>query len=98
MMFDNSYADCQRQQSSDPVRTSFKYSRAVFCSQVRYPKRRNIPMQMAMMIRGNKKNCAIRSEVGFLTSIRSSTGGTGTLVLFVSIREQRRIWERKRGN
>ena len=44
-------------------------------------------MQIAMMISGNKKNCAMSREVGFLTSIKSSIGGTGTLLIFVSIGE-----------
>ena len=55
-------------------------------------------MQIAMMISGNKKNCAIRSEVGFLTSTRSSRGGTGTLVVLVSISEHWRIWDQRLWN
>src|SRR6059036_3955071 len=40
---------------------------------------------MAMMISGKRKNCAIRREVGFFISVRSSAGAAATVVLFGSI-------------
>src|SRR5215471_18890194 len=49
-----------------------------------------MPMQIAIMMRGNRKNCAMSREVGFFTSISSSTSGTDTLVLLVSIQRTKK--------
>src|SRR4051812_45929521 len=54
-------------------------------------------MQIAMIMSGNKKNCAMSSEVGFFTSSSSSGVGTDTLVLLPSIVEQRRIGQNPQG-
>jgi hypothetical protein len=44
---------------------------------VRYPKKRKIPTQIPMMMSGKRKNWAINKDAGFLTSVRSSSGGKG---------------------